>query len=161
MQDLTCGGVAHGQGEGPVARPLDEDEAEAGLGADDARAVLAVDGDPLRRPAEPYMHLPAGNVRRCRLKQQELSRGESMVPLLEGARRDLGVPGAASAAEPRERPRRKAHEHLRDEVVGQRDVTRGGAGRVLLEYSLPRLCRHNGARGASRVESDEITFLGL
>ena len=39
MQDLTRGGVAHGVGR--LARRLDEDEAEAVLGADDTRAVLA------------------------------------------------------------------------------------------------------------------------
>lgn len=33
-----------------------------------------------------------------------------------------GVPGAAAAAEPRKGPRRQPHEHLRDELVQQRDA---------------------------------------
>lgn len=135
MQDLTCGGVAHEVGR--VARPPDEDEAEAVLGADDTRAVLAF-GVEWRRPPPPYSYFQGDDVRRRRLKQGELGGSEGMVPLLEGAR---------SAAEPREGPRRQAHEHLRDEVVGQRDATRrrGLAGRPLLGYSLPRLRRHHRA----------------
>ena len=70
-----------------------------------------------------------------------------MVSLLEAARRDLSVPGAAGGAKPREseRPRRQAQEHLRDEVVGQRDATRRGLGRRLSfpgSLSLRRHGRH-------------------
>ena len=80
-------------------------------------------------------------------KQGELGGREGVVPLLEGARRDLGVPGAASTAEPREGPRRQAREHLRDQVVGQREATRqrGLGRRPLLGYSLHHLCRHHRA----------------